>query len=201
MKVGLILECGLNGPDQQVYSDLAHRLIPKIKLVCETMTDKPRLVAGCGKVAARLLAEGCQRVGVVWDLFPPWRAKTEEQCRGHDRQKILAALSDAGVGPPRVQLVCVQEELEAWLLADRRALTAFFSRPRHPAKKVPEFKNPEQVSNPKARLRKLFNHYKKGRYNEMVHALGIFKQVPDWSRTKRCPSFLRFVEKVIGARV
>ena len=31
MKVGLILECGPGGPDEQVYGYLAHRLLPKIE--------------------------------------------------------------------------------------------------------------------------------------------------------------------------
>jgi hypothetical protein len=203
IKVGLILECGPGGPDEQIYRHLAQALIPKIKLSCETMVDKPKLVADCGKVAARLLAVGCERVGIVWDLFPKWRVPDEQHCLGQDRDEIAASLDEAKVGAPRVQLVCVQEELEAWLLADSRALTAFFSRPAHPAKKMPEFKRPEGMSNPKGHLRKLFNKYlgKHRRYNEMVDAFRIFQNVQDWERLKRCPSFVRFVERVLGGNV
>ena len=201
MKIGLILECGPGGPDEQVYSHLAKQLIPKIDLRCETMLNKPKLIAGCGKVAVNLLAEGCETVGILWDLYPPWRTKQEEHCLGQDRKRIFASLTDAGIGEPEIQLVCVQEELEAWLLADKRALTSFFSRPAHPAKKVPEYKNPENVSNPKGKLRKLFDQYGKGRYNEMVDALSIIRKLPDWSKIKRCPSFLRFVERVLGSAI
>jgi hypothetical protein len=200
MKLGLILECGPGGPDEQVYSHLIRALAPKVKLQCETMVDKKKLVAGCGKVAARLLKSGCQRVAVVWDLFPRWRMPEEEHCLGQDREDIFASLAKAGAGPPQVQVVCIQEELEAWLLADSRALVIFFSRPTHHAKKMPEFKAPEELSNPKGHLRKLFNAYfgKGRRYNDMVDALGIFRNLPDWERMKKCPSFVRFVERVVS---
>ena len=200
MKLGLILECGPGGPDEQVYSHLVRTLSPKVKLECETMIEKRKLVAGCGKVAAQLLRSGCDRVGIVWDLFPQWRTPAENHCLGQDRDDIFACLDQAGVGPPRVELVCVQEELEAWLLADSRALVPFFSRPAHAAKKMPEFKAPERLSNPKGHLRKLFHKYfgKGRRYNEMVDALRLFQEVPDWERIRRCPSFVRFVERVLG---
>lgn len=177
MKLGLILECGPGGPDEQIYSHLVHALAPKVQLQCETMVDKRKLVAGCGKVAAQLLKGGCDRVGIVWDLFPRWRTAAEDHCLGQDRADIFASLKEAKMVPPRVQLVCVQEELEAWLLADSRALVHFFSRPAHPAKKVSEYKAPENLSNPKGHLRRLFNEYlgKSRRYNEMVDALRIFQ--------------------------
>ena len=97
----------------------------------------------------------------------------------------------------------MSEELEAWLLADSRALTAFFSRPAHPAKKMPEFKSPETVSNPKGQLRRLFAKYlgRNRAYNEMRDAVRIFQNLPDWQRMKRCPSFERFVQRVVGSTV
>jgi hypothetical protein len=203
MKLGLILECGPGGPDEQIYSYLVRALVPKVELECETMVHKRKLVGGCGKVAARLLSSGCDRVGIVWDLFPRWRTAEEQHCLGQDRDDIFASLEEAKVGPPRVQLICVQEELEAWLLADSRALVRFFSRPAHPVKKITEYKAPEKVSNPKGYLQKLFNKHlgKSRRYNEMVDALRIFQQIPDWERIKRCPSFVRFVERVVGVEV
>jgi hypothetical protein len=203
MKLGLILECGPGGPDEQIYSHLVRSLAPKVNLQCETMVEKRKLVAGCGKVAARLLKDGCDRVGVVWDLYPRWRVEKEHHCMGQDRDDIFASLAEASVGPPQVELVCVQEELEAWLFADSRALVAFFSREGHPAKKITEYKAPEGLSNPKKYLRKLCERYRgrARRYNEMVDALRIFQALPDWQRIRRCPSFVRFVERVLGQQI
>jgi hypothetical protein len=203
MKLGLILECAPDGPDEQIYSHLAKALIPKIDLQCRTLINKQKLVFDCGAVAAQPLGTGCERVGVVWDLFPRWRTPDEYHCLGQDRDDILASLEEAGVGPPKVQLVCVQEELEAWLLADRRALVAFFSRPEHRAKKVPEYRDPEALSNPKGHLRRHCAKYrgKSRRYNDMVDAVRIFQQLPDWERIKRCPSFVRFVHRVLGQKI
>jgi hypothetical protein len=191
------------GPDEQIYTHLVRALAPNVKLQCEALVQKRRLVQGCGKVAAQLLAGGCARVGVVWDLFPRWRTPEEQHCLGQDRDEILPSLTASGVGPPQVQLVCVQQELEAWLLADSRALASFFSRPEHAAKKIPEYKHPETLSNPKGYLRKLFQTYlgKTRRYNDMIDALRIFQKLPDWGRIKRCPSFVRFVERVLDQQI
>ena len=45
MKVGLILECGRGGPDEQVCIYLIRRIAPEIELVCATLDNKPYLIA------------------------------------------------------------------------------------------------------------------------------------------------------------
>ena len=37
MKVGLILECGRGGPDEQVCVYLIRRVAPEIELICATL--------------------------------------------------------------------------------------------------------------------------------------------------------------------
>lgn len=201
MKIGLILECGPGGPDEQVFRHLAMRFHPKIELECETMSQKPKLIEGCGKAASLLLESGCDKVGIIWDLYPPWRDKGDQHCRGRDRKLILESLAADRVHVSKVHLVCIQEELEAWLLADKRALTKFLSTASHKAKKVPEYKDPESISNPKGVLRDLLRQFGKGRYNEFVHPHAIIQHVADWAKIKRCPSFVRFAERIFGVRV
>jgi len=64
---------------------------------------------------------------------------------------------DCGVTSPNVYLIW--EELEAWLIADGRALSTVLSTPAHPVK-IKDEKKPESVKNPKGKLRKiLLDHY------------------------------------------
>lgn len=150
MKIGLVLECAKNGPDQQVCEYLIEQLRPDTKVVSVTLTEKNNLIARCGDAAAALLLqETCQRVVIVWDLYPPWRLenpRSEEQCRHHERAGILRSLKEAGVTSRSVHLVCISEELEAWLIADNRAIERAISRltnRRRP--RIREEKNPESV--------------------------------------------------------
>ena len=53
MKVGLILECGRGGPDEQVCLYLIRRIAPEIELICATLDNKPYLIARCAIAVAR----------------------------------------------------------------------------------------------------------------------------------------------------
>lgn len=127
MKVGMIFECGPDGADLHVCRHLARSLQPDIEIAHVTLGNKPQLVAECGTAAAQLLAEGCERVVIVWDLHPPWRLNKQKPCRKKDREAIFSSLSRAGVDALQMSLVCIEEELEAWLIADGRALTSVLS--------------------------------------------------------------------------
>ena len=72
MKIGFIFECGPDGPDIQVCRQLVHRLDPEIQFVASTLDNKKKLVENCGPVAKVLLSE-CEKVIIVWDLYPAWR--------------------------------------------------------------------------------------------------------------------------------
>src|SRR5687767_168166 len=84
VKVGLILECSNNGPDQQVCTYLINWLEPTIEVVNRPLQNKKNLLAKCGDVAALLLKDGCKRVIIVWDLFPPPHDTTQKPCRYQD---------------------------------------------------------------------------------------------------------------------
>ena len=62
MKIGFIFECGPQGADKLVCEYLASQLRPEVKLVSSTLDKKPNLLAEAGKVAVKLLADGCQCV-------------------------------------------------------------------------------------------------------------------------------------------
>jgi Domain of unknown function (DUF4276) len=205
-KLGLVVECGPAGADLKVFRHVIRQLDSNTDIEPSTMDNKKKLVAGCGETTKLLLNEGCDRVLIAWDLFPAWREDGQKPCRKEDRENIFAALEAAGIAKRdfespaagkrdarRVFLVCIQEELEAWLLADHQAVATVLSRPSHKAK-VPATKKPEETENPKKRLVKIFKQEGGIEYNDRVHAERVIQAVTDFRRIARaCPTFSRFV--------
>jgi hypothetical protein len=194
-----MFECGPKGPDEMVCRRLVEILDCGVCVAARTLNNKKQLIEDCGKTA-RLLLEDCEKVIVVWDLHPPWR--NTAPCLKEDREKIFSAMEEAGVDLGKVALVCIHEELEAWLVADDRALTAFIRRRKHPhpVGRIPRSwrRNPDHVSKPKTKLTQLFQKELGGRrrYIDYQDAEPIAALIQDTSRLRRSPSFTRFMEKV-----
>jgi hypothetical protein len=196
MKVGMIFESGPQGAETQVCEFLARRIQPGIVIVPVTHRNKPEMIADCGKDVVQLLKERCQRILIIWDLFPPWRKRGEQPCRKEDREAILNSLELAGVRNAPVFLLCIREELEAWLLADGRALSTVLSTEAHPVR-VQSERHPDHVTDPKGRLKRIFKQSRRGRYNDLVHAIKIIHELPDLTYLRRSESFQRFEEKLL----
>jgi Domain of unknown function (DUF4276) len=196
MTIGLILECGPQGADKFVCEYLAAQLRPGVALVSRTMDDKPNLLAQAAMVAAALLADGCERVLIVWDLRPAWPDTTNKPCRAVERQMLLNSLNKAGLQDRPVFLVCIEQELEGWLLADEAKLAGYLSTATHPYS-VARVRKPDRVGNPKSVV---MNHFKKARgwrYEDRVHAIKVLRHdVPNWSRLRQSESFARFEAKL-----
>jgi Domain of unknown function (DUF4276) len=204
MKIGLILECGPNGPDQQVCEYLINWLRPNAKVVSRTLQNKKNLVSRCGETAALLLNDDCHHVVIVWDLYPPPHDSRQNPCRFEDRKGILGSLKQAGVTSENVHLVCIREELEAWLIADNRAVEGAMSRLTHrKVRRVPQVSNPELVRNPKERLMSIFEQRKLRPYQDYIHAIRIVRELKSLglNRIKRSESFVRFASKAAGVKL
>lgn len=197
--LGLILECGPQGADKQVCEYLIERIRPGMRVRSETLDNKANLLRDSGKVAARLLKDGCECVLIVWDLRPAWPDRTDKPCRHAERIELLSRLAEAGVPEDApVYLVCVEQELESWLLANERALSAFLSTPAHPFP-VPRVRSPDRHPQPKAEVIGLFKQARGWRYNDTVHAIRVLKAVQlDFGRLRSSESFCRF-EKMVSA--
>ncbi len=195
IKIGLIVECERDGADQRVCEHLVSRLRPNSDVITVTMGGKPNLINGCGDVAAQLLRESCERVIVVWDLYPPWR-RGNAPCRRDDRLLVYQSLEQAGVSSPPVEIVCIREELEAWLVADNRAISMAIQKLIGRRVRINEMKDPERVKNPKVRLRKIFAEHTHRQYQEHIDALRIIRELPDLKRIRRAQSFVRFASKI-----
>lgn len=197
MTIGFIFECGPQGADKQVCEYLASQLRPGMALVSKTMDNKLKLLEGAASVAKKLLTEeGCERVLIVWDLRPAWPDKKDKPCRAKERQTLLAALEQVGLKNAPVYLVCIEQELESWLLACDHAIGAFLSTPAHPYP-VGHVKKPDRHPQPKAVMNNHFNKARGVRYDDKVHAIKVLKAAGvDWKRLRRSDSFARFETKL-----
>ena len=199
MKIGFIVECGPQGAEMEVIPFLARQLCPDIEMDVIPLDRKPRLIQQCGEMAAGLLEKGFDRILIIWDLYPAWREAGVRPCRREDRQAVYLALEKAGVKKAQIEakigLVCIQEELEAWLIADGRALSAVLSTEAHPVR-VRHVRNPEQMKNPKKALNRRFKKYRGRRYSDSFHAIQIVRALPDFNRLRRLETFARFCRKL-----
>lgn len=199
MTIGIILECGPQGADKLVCEYLAAHIRPGVKVTSRTLDNKKDLLQDAGKVAAQLLKDGCRCVLIVWDLRPAWPDKNDKPCRADERRQILKTLADARVtvGAP-VYLVCIEQELESWLLASHRAISALLSTAAHPYS-VKRVRAPDQVMLPKAVMLKHFKLARGRVYDDKVDAIRVLKAVDiDLGSLRRSASFARFEAKLLG---
>ena len=200
--IGMVFECGPQGADKLVCEHLAKQIRPGMLIKSRTLDDKRQLLRDAGKVAAQLLKDGCNCVLVIWDLRPAWPDKNHRPCRHDERQAVLNALAEAGVPPTApVALVCIEQELESWLLANERAVSALLSTPTHtyPVSKV---KRPDTVAQPKAKLIEHFDKARGWRYDDKVDAVRVLQAAAlDLPRMRRrSPTFARFEAKLLSCQ-
>jgi hypothetical protein len=200
MKVGFIVECGPEGAETKVIPYIAQMVNPAIVPDVVPLDRKPILKEQCGRYVRELLDRGCEKVLIVWDLLPDWGEYDGRGCLHVDRQEIFTSLQNAGIdgGDGRVHLVCIHAMLEAWLLADERALKAYLFPGSH-SDRVPRKKNTEDCKDPKAALNSLFKSLpcRISRYTDFTDAIKIAKELPDLRRLERLDSFQRFQESLL----
>lgn len=195
-KVGFIFECGPQGADKQVCEYLAKQIRAGIVPVSRTLDNKPNLLRDAGKVAAELLADGCERVLIVWDLRPAWPDKKDRPCRKTEREAILAVVAKAGLDGRPVYLVCIEQELESWLLADETKISSHLSTAAH-AYSAKRTRHPDRVTNPKSVMMNHFHEARRGRYDDRIHAIKVIAAGEiNLRKLERSVSFARFLEKL-----
>jgi len=196
VKIGLILECALDGPDQQVYSAWIRRLVPQVQIEPSCAGNKKRLVAEAGSRATALFAEGCERVLIIWDLWPAWASKGVQPDAAQDIAAIEASLRAAGVTEPCVYLVCIDRMLETLLIVDANAIKSVL-RVQGPISGLRHHRNPRSQHAPKSYLDARFRAAQRGTYAPHVHARQIAECV-DFARVRRAsPDFVMFEQSAV----
>lgn len=209
MKLGLILECTPDGADvhvcRQLIKMINQRYDKGIQLATPaTLINKPGLLQRCGESARQLLEDQqCDRVVIVWDIDPR-RKFGEENCLVQDRNKIFAALHAANVDTSKIFLAGISRELDSWLTADGRAISACISMltRRKVNSGVEGARRPEEHTNPKDWLSTKFREHGIGEgYNDFKHAKYIIQCLPDFREIRSSASFVRFVLKVADVQL
>lgn len=196
--IGFIFECGPQGADKQVCEYLAAHICPQNKFTSKTLDNKPNLLRDAGKVAAQMLKDKCVAVLIVWDLRPAWPGDTPKPCRKKERTQLLQVLDDAGVAQKApVYLVCIEQELESWLLASDHAISAVLSTDTRPYE-VNRVRHPDRVNSPKSEMMKHFDTARGWRYEDRNDAARTLRAADiDLKRLRRSVSFARFEEKLL----
>lgn len=194
--VGFIFECGADGPDVKVCKQLIRLIDPTISMKIRAMGNAKNLREDCGEVAQLLLAE-CSMVFVVWDLLPKWPDQ-EHPCRREQRTQVIESLNRAQVDLARIVLVCIQAELESWLIADITAVKAVLQRQKQPHRLglIKSVKHPDRDPNPKKTLLKWFRRELGRDYVDYRDAEVIVKELADVKGLKRSESFTYFYRKL-----
>ncbi len=198
MKLGLILECPKQGTDHQVYEYVIRALCPAIEIVVvpSGSTNKPGMIAKCGIIAQTLIeADQCNKVVILWDLIPAWGGTT---CRKEDIEAITNNLNAANVDLSKMKLICIEPELEGWLIVEGAALTKYKTDicSPHPVKKFNGIRLSAKSNNSK----KTISKYLERRYNDITEAIRIAKNIDDFDKIARGnESFSRlkkFIEEI-----
>lgn len=200
MKIGLIFECGPQGADKQVCEYLAKKIRPDAEYVSKTLDNKDNLLNQAAEVAKGLIEiDLCDRVLIIWDLRPSWPDMKTKPCRWAERQKLLADLQANMLQNKAIFLICIEQEFESWLLADKDAVNSFLSRPAHIYSGATTVSRPDNEKNPKSRMMGYFKAARGCKYDDKVHAIGIIKQeCLNLKKLRRSNSFGRFESKLFN---
>lgn len=198
MKIGLILECQRGGPDQQIYEHLLGELYPSATVETYPQNNKLLLMENAATDCAMALSvDKCDFVFVIWDLSPAHPDRNAKLCMKTEKDLLLNELATKRINLDNVKLICIEYELESFLVADGRGLTKYkqeIARP-HPVEDFVDCKKKAQQKNPKEVI---WKYVSKAKYNDTVHALKILKYLNgDYSRIRRRNAcFERFMSTV-----
>jgi hypothetical protein len=160
------------------------------------MGDKAALFRNGMQAAESLLsADKCEHVFIIWDLHPEWRQDipSAKSC-AVECAEIHGQISPNSAN--KISLICILKALEAWVLADERALSAYFSRPAH-AVNIPRMSRPDRDADPKGHIFTMFKQQGR-RYTDRLDAVRVIQATKNTSRLRHVPSFARLSEKLVG---
>jgi len=202
MRIGLIVECTIDGVEEKLCPKILQLVSDEtgIEIECtvETMVKKPILLREAASVTANLLAEGVDLVVILWDENPPWTPDedfAQTRCWHHEREHLVSTLVGANIELGKVKLVCIEHEIETWILHDHKLISETMST-SHKAK-IKKISDPLAIDSPK---RFLIQLYKKNKFhfNVAQAASGFAKNLGDLTHFKKCDTFRYFVQSVLG---
>jgi hypothetical protein len=195
----MLCECAPGGPDVEIGEHFVEAFIPEAEFIGVPMTNKANLMRDCGREVRRLIErEQCDIVFIVWDLAPPWPNQEENRCRHRDKegieQSLQAAYRNHTIPREKLILLCIEQMLESWVIADGEAVMERVRRRTHPPPRFNEPRRPDTDHDPKSRLISYFRQAGR-QYNEHVDAVPILQRA-SLSKLRRSQSFKRLEEKL-----
>lgn len=203
MKLGFVFECSPGGCDIKVFQHILKLINPGFDFTFNfhhaAMKSKKELEKGCGKEVKRLKSIGCEKIFVVWDLIPTWK-EDGTPCRHDDKEKIKKSLAAYALTSNDIIFLCIERELESWLIADEKALKSFFITKNDMKDEITQVKYPDKHHDPKGLLNKYFNTYRRVRsFEPMIHTELLLAKMTDVHNLRRSKSFQRFYFKLTGS--
>lgn len=202
MKLGFVFECSPGGGDIKVFQHILKLIYPTFNFDANfhhaALKSKKELEKECGKEVKRLKDLGCQKIFVVWDLIPVWK-EDRKPCRHDDKEAIKKSLVAHELGSNDIIFLCVEKELESWLVADERALKDFFITNNSMKDEIKRVARPDKHHDPKGVLSDYFKMYRGVKFQPIIHTDHILGKMRDVRNLRRSESFKRFYFKVTGS--
>lgn len=203
MKIGLVVECGPDGAETKIIPHLLRLHRGDVEFaIPSTMDSKGKLMKEGIISAKNMVIDGCDKVIVIWDLLPAFPDEDQAACLKIEKDYLLQQIGELDDDiAEKIFLVCVPNMLEAWLIADERAVLAMFEDHasryhRNKDIKFSKVKDPETVPDPKSMLMSKYQKCRlRGEYADAIHGPRIAKKIDNYKRISRCTSFCRLIEK------
>ena len=202
MKLGFVFECSPGGGDIKVFQHILKLIYPAFDFEQNfhhsALKSKKELEKDCGKEVKRLKDLGCEKIFVVWDLIPVWK-EDGKPCRHDDKESIKKSLAAYKLKEQDIIFLCIEKELEAWLIADERALKDFFITKNSMKDEIRRVRTPDTHRDPKGILSKYFRMYRGVRtFDPMTHTPQLLTKFTNVRNLRRSESFQRFYFKLTG---
>jgi hypothetical protein len=155
-----------------------HKVKKKLAFKPKPYGGWPHLYSKCERDLRQMARRGCDRIIVCIDADGP-QQKAEKR-----RSELKSKIKASGITLKSCIIIPIQM-LEAWILADIKAVTALWKdwKPK-------PITNPEAIVGPKKHLAWLSrDHTKKPRYNDTVHNKELVKHLDLGVLRTQCASF------------
>lgn len=200
MRIGIVCEGQRGCAEVQVFPHLIRWICPELEFNAQRdiipSGNRPRVLKEGSGIAKRLLAQGCDAVFIIWDVYPAWRDSGQNADCVPQLAELRQNLQAAGMANANIVPIAIHEELEAWLLCDADALNEVIQPQGNRA--IQHERNPCAIANPKAALKELFKLGRGRAFNESYSAGQIAMKLTSTRRLRRSQSFARFEDRLMA---
>ena len=196
MKIGFVLECAPEGPDEQVFKMLVKRLkeqnfIGDVECIPKCQSNKANLMKDIVGVVGNLqVVDRCDHVFVIWDQNPSWTVRPKKISDSAQIRQVEELLRSEELLNEAVTLICLKYELESWLISDERA----FGQLRY-GQGTPSAKSPRRETKPKDAASVMKQEIGLDIYKDYIDAKVLATHI-EFSKLAKIPTFCQWFCKL-----